>query len=316
VTSTTDTAGHPDVAEISDLAEGILPPSRTADVRRHLDECELCADVYASLEEIRGLLGTLPGPPRMPGDVAGRIDAALAAEALLTSRAPESTDGPALVGASRSLADGDSGAADGDGTTHVSRETTTPADRPAGRAHSSTTGPGRKGRKRVGRRRMAVLGAVFTAAALGFGSVLVSSLNDGNPGDTARGQQSAAADTFAKEKLEKQVTDLLAQNGPAESGSRPPHSFGTETDSGGYSPRALQQPTVPDCVREGIGRSDEALATEKGIYKGTQALLVVMPDASDATRVDAYIVDATCVARPSSGTAKVLLKQSYERSGI
>ena len=68
MTSTTDTAEHPDVAEISDLTEGLLPPSRTADVRRHLDECELCADVHASLEEIRGLLGTLPGPPRMPDD--------------------------------------------------------------------------------------------------------------------------------------------------------------------------------------------------------------------------------------------------------
>ncbi|CAM5736572.1 Zf-HC2 domain-containing protein OS=Streptomyces alboniger OX=132473 GN=CP975_17640 PE=4 SV=1 [Streptomyces alboniger] len=69
MTSTTETAGHPDVAEISDLTEGMLEPSRTAEVRRHLDECELCADVHASLEEIRGLLGTLPGPPRMPADV-------------------------------------------------------------------------------------------------------------------------------------------------------------------------------------------------------------------------------------------------------
>ena len=72
MTSTTDMAGHPDVAEISDLAEGLLPPARSTELRRHLDDCELCADVYTSLEEIRGLLGTLPGPPRMPADVAGR----------------------------------------------------------------------------------------------------------------------------------------------------------------------------------------------------------------------------------------------------
>lgn len=93
MTSTTDMAGHPDVAEISDLSEGILPPPRSADVRRHLDDCELCADVYASLEEIRDLLGTLPGPPRMPADVAGRIDAALAAEALLNATEPEAAEG-------------------------------------------------------------------------------------------------------------------------------------------------------------------------------------------------------------------------------
>ena len=77
MTSTTDMAGHPDVAEISDLTEGLLEPSRTADIQRHLDECELCADVHASLEEIRGLLGSVPGPTRMPADVAERIDAAL-----------------------------------------------------------------------------------------------------------------------------------------------------------------------------------------------------------------------------------------------
>ena len=89
MTTTTDSAGHPDVAEISDLTEGLLSPARTSEVRRHLDGCELCADVHASLEEIRGLLGTLPGPPRMPADVAGRIDAALAAEALLDSHDPD-----------------------------------------------------------------------------------------------------------------------------------------------------------------------------------------------------------------------------------
>lgn len=71
MTSTTDMAGHPDVAEISDLTEGLLAPSRTADVRQHLDECELCADVFASLEEIRGcsaLFRVRPACPTMSPD--------------------------------------------------------------------------------------------------------------------------------------------------------------------------------------------------------------------------------------------------------
>lgn len=84
---TTGTIRHPDVSEISDLTEGLLSPSRTAEIRRHLGDCALCADVRASLDEIRALLGTLPGPARMPADIAGRIDAALAAEALLDSTA-------------------------------------------------------------------------------------------------------------------------------------------------------------------------------------------------------------------------------------
>jgi hypothetical protein len=81
VTSTADTHQHPDVSEISDLTEGLLSPSRGADVRHHVDSCVLCSDVHTSLEEIRTLLGTLPGPQQMPDDIVGRIDAALAAEA-------------------------------------------------------------------------------------------------------------------------------------------------------------------------------------------------------------------------------------------
>ncbi|MGW0860778.1 anti-sigma factor family protein [Streptomyces sp. NPDC002611] len=323
MTSTTDMAGHPDVAEISDLSEGILPAPRSSDVRRHLDGCELCADVYASLEEIRGLLGTLPGPPRMPAEVAGRIDAALAAEALLHATEPEAAEGTAPVGAPRSASERDSAKHDSsrhdssepDSGAHVSRETSTPADRPAGRPRSSTTGPGRKGRTRNGRRRIAVLGTVFTVAALGLGSVLLSSLGDNKPThDTAGDRQTTAADTFSEGKLQKQVTDLLAKNQSEEGGSsRTP--LGAATAPGTNNPRVLREPTVPGCVRDGIGRKDAALAVENGTYQGKKAMLVLLPSASDATRVTAYVVDATCVDHQASAAeGKVLLERSYPSS--
>ncbi|MFC9131664.1 anti-sigma factor family protein [Streptomyces sp. NPDC057099] len=313
MTSTTDMAGHPDVAEISDLSEGILPAPRSSDVRRHLDGCELCADVYASLEEIRGLLGTLPGPPRMPSDVAGRIDAALAAEALLNATEPEAAEEPAPVGAPRSASEHDS--SEHDSGARVSRETSTPADRPAGRPRSSTTGPGRKGHTRNGRRRIAVLGTVFTVAALGLGSVLLSSLGDNQPPhDTAGGRQTTAADTFSEGKLQKQVNDLLTENQSEEGGgSRTP--LGAATAPGTNHPRVLREPTVPGCVRDGIGRKDAALAVENGTYQGKKAMLVLLPNASDATRVTAYIVDATCVDHQASAAeGKVLLERSYPSS--
>ncbi|MFJ8111100.1 anti-sigma factor family protein [Streptomyces sp. NPDC096132] len=280
MTSTTDTTGHPDVAEISDLTEGLLAPSRSADVRRHLDGCELCADVHASLEEIRGLLGELPNPPRMPDDVAQRIDAALAAEA-----------------------------------PHVSRETATATDRPSGHARTATTGPGRKngkdgsGPRRGGRRRVAVLGALFGVAALGLGGVLVSSLTGGGGPGTATPGQSTAADTFAQGTLEGKVADLLDKA----QGSKAPDSLGAATVPGTGGPRVLQETSVPVCVQKGIGRSDTALATEKGVYQGTDALLVVLPDTSDGTKVDAYIMDRTCVTHRTSDPAKILLKNSYTR---
>ncbi|WP_433919121.1 hypothetical protein OIE50_25760 [Streptomyces canus] len=298
MTSTTDTAGHPDVAEISDLTEGLLPASRTADVRRHLGECELCADVHSSLEEIRGLLGTLPGPPQMPSDVAGRIDAALAAEALLQATAPEVVNAPAPVE-----------------TAHVSRETSPTAARPTGHARPATTGPGRKDRKRIGRRKVAVLGAVFTVAALGFGTVLLSALDDGKPTSAAHGRATTSADTFSASGLERQVSDLLTKKSATSGGSRAPHtSMGANTVPGSGDPRILVTPEVPQCIQNGIHTSDAPLATEDGVYKGTEALLVVLRDPSDSTRVTAYIMDASCVKNAPTGTAKVLLKQIYARS--
>ncbi|MER6414738.1 anti-sigma factor family protein [Streptomyces humidus] len=307
MTSTADTAGHPDVAEISDLTEGLLSPTRSADVRRHLDACALCADVHASLQEIRGLLGDLPGPPRMPDDVAHRIDAALAAEALLNATVPDGKraheTAAAITADTNEIADSDA--------FHVSRETPASADRPSGHARAAASGPGRKdrpNRKRTNRRKAAVLGAVFTAAALGLGSVLMSSLTDGgNPGSAAH--QSTTPDTFSASKLENQVTDLLAKTG----GSRASSSMGIQGEPDHQTPKTLRQPTIPPCVQKGIGRSEGALATEAGTYQGRDAVLVVLPDAKDRTRVDAYIMDTACVDHPSSGPARVLLTTTYAR---
>ncbi|MEU5955954.1 hypothetical protein [Streptomyces sp. NPDC047525] len=327
MTTTTDSAGHPEVAEISDLTEGLLTPSRTVDVRRHLDDCTLCADVYDSLEEIRGMLGTLPGPPRMPADIAGRIDAALAAEALLDSIAPgsvEPIEPDPMVQPSAAV--------------RVSRETTPaagepskpsessrtpasgpPADRPAGHPRAAT-GPGRGSKFRTGRRRNVVLGAVFTAAAIGLGSLLIQNVGDdsGGKSDTASGH-SDSAHAFSEGKLKGQVTDLLAKaptTGP-DSGSDEP-SFGVRSSP--ESPKDKNAPmrestvTVPQCIQLGIGERTP-LAAEKGTYKGKDAYLVVASHESDNTKVSAYVIDATCVDKPSSATAagKVLLTNSYAR---
>ncbi|GAA5048537.1 zf-HC2 domain-containing protein [Streptomyces similanensis] len=287
MTSTTDTAGHPDVTEISDLTEGLLTTARAEELRRHLDGCVPCADVHAALEEIRSLLGTSHGSQEaMPDDIADRIDAALAAEA-------------------------------GDGT-HVSRETAA-LDRPAGRARTPSTGPGRKNRAPRGRRRIAVLGTAFTVAALGVASVVVVSLHDDqDAGTTAHGRPSAAADTFSEGALPQQVSGLLAkatQNSP--NPAHPPHSFGLESDKGSGKPHVLKsEPTVPlpSCVQQGLNSAESPLAAKAGIYDGKDAYLVVLPDAEgDPTRVTAYLVDATCVRHPSVA-AKVLLNRSYPRS--
>ncbi|MEV0742773.1 hypothetical protein AB0I51_44235 [Streptomyces sp. NPDC050549] len=307
-------AGHPDVAEISDLTEGLLPPSRTTEVRQHLDECELCADVFDSLEEIRGLLGTLPGPPRMPTEIASRIDAALAAEALLGATTPETLAAPTLVSASRSVSGEDT-------ATHVSRETSPSADRPSGRAHAAT-GPGRKDRSRGGRRGRIVLGAVFTAAVLGAGSLFLQSLGDHKTSDAAHGNPTNAADTFSKGKLESEVADLLSAKTATSRGAGTGDSWNAASvpdgpKSSAKTPQTLIQPsgTIPNCIRQGINRGNEdVLGAKKGTYNGNAAYLVVLPDASDSTRVTAYVVDAACVSGQTSAPGKVLLTRSYARS--
>ncbi|WP_105970246.1 anti-sigma factor family protein [Streptomyces geranii] len=282
MTSTTDTAGHPDVTEISDLTEGLLTPSQSADMQRHLDGCVLCADVYASLEEIRGLLGTMPGAERMPDDVAERIDAALAAEA------------------------------------DVSRETSAPVDRltdrltdrPTGHAHAAT-GPGRKDRARRGRRRTIVLGTVFTAAALGLGSLLVSSLGDDS-------KAPVVASTFSGQKVETQVAEILKGRDVKKSPRTGGPSVGIESHTSApgdneHDGLIFDVPTVPDCVMKGIGRTGASvLGLKEGTYDGTDAYLVVLPAAGDTTRVTAYVVDSACEKKPSV-SAKVLLTQSYAR---
>ncbi|NEA62675.1 hypothetical protein [Streptomyces sp. SID12488] len=291
MTSTTDTAGHPDVTEISDLAEDLLTPSRNADVRRHLDECVLCADVYASLEEIRGLLGSMPSPVHMPDDVVGRIDAALAAEAPLNA--------PVSVGAAGAVSGETEGA-------HVSRETSTPAERPTGRptghAHAAR-GPGRKNSARRGRRRTVVLGTVFTAAALGLGSLLMSSL-----GEESKQPEAGGTSTFSGQKVETQVAELLKGQG----GKRSSDIEGMQATGG---PSTLHVPSVPPCITKGIGRSGTpVLGVKEGSYDGTDAYLVVLPAAGDNTRVTAYVVDSACVQESSAAPAEILLTQSYARS--
>ncbi|WP_326766634.1 hypothetical protein OG978_20580 [Streptomyces sp. NBC_01591] len=316
MTSTTDTTQHPDVTEISDLVEGLLPPSREAEVRDHVDGCELCGEVHLSLTEIRELLGSVPTPQRMPDDVAVRIDAALAAEAALGATPPH-------------------------GSAHVSRETEptasqkpnaepSPSHRPAGRPRA-TTGPGRRPARR--RRRTAVLGAALGAAVVGVSIFMLQSVQPSQDSGSlkAADQRSSSEENgggaFSESTLEDQVQSLLLSTGTKPSRSvdgveaeeqspsgkaQSPKSASDEPES----PRTpLRAPTVsvPPCVEQGTGRNAAALAVEEGTYEGAAAFLVVLPHPSDATRVQAYVVDAACVQEKPAGKGELLLTRTYAR---
>ncbi|MFD3941551.1 hypothetical protein [Streptomyces sp. NPDC058579] len=300
-TGKADTTQHPDVSEISDLAEGLLSPSRTAAVRRHIEGCSLCADVRTSLAEIRGLLGTLPGPPRMPSDIAGRIDAALAAEALLNATTPDI--GPHV---SRETARGHSAAP-------PSTEPTPAAGRPVGHPRA-TTGPGRP---RPRRRRIAALGAVLGAAALGMSLFFIQGGMQTLSGEDAADKTSSAASGVASERfdgrpVEAQVQELLRPDTLKAPGETQPESLSAE---GGDTPqqRNMAEP-LPECVKAGTSRPDSVLAFQRGDYKGTPAYLLLLPQGTDGTHVQAYVLDASCADSGGQGKAEVLLTNTYPRS--
>lgn len=315
MTSAADTAGatqHPDVSELSDLAEGLVPAPRAAALRRHIDTCAECGDIHASLEEIRSLLGDLPAVPRMPGEIAERIDAALAAE---SRPAPE----PSVV------------------TDSVSRETHRQAmdgpatARPAGRP-AAATGPGRGPARR--RRRTLILGTAFGAAVVGVSAFLLHSAQTSDnaamkASDQASGTRAGALHDFADSTLEGQVRTLLEEASASHaSGAETPGldrgepSMATKSspqntlpDTGiSGSPLLASVVDVPPCVQQGTGRDAPALALEKGVYEGTPAFLVVLPHVTDPSRVQAYVVDAACTGATPAPKAHLLLSHAYARS--
>ncbi|QIQ03816.1 anti-sigma factor family protein [Streptomyces liangshanensis] len=332
MTSTTDTTQHPDVSEISDLNEGLLTPSRAAEVQEHLDGCALCADVHASLEEIRGLLGTLPGPPRMPADIAGRIDAALAAEALLSATAPDQPvdvsreTTPSEPSSDTSPTTSDAAArtdhsadqpADRPVDQPVDQPADQPADRPAGRPRAAT-GPGRDARKRRRRLRTTVLGAVLGTAAVGVSVFLLQTLRSSDADNLSAadsGPATSSAKTLSKDTLQNQVDTLLGASPAApDQKSFQPQQENPGADEGTVNtPLMRSAPAVPACVQRGTGRTDPALAVDQVLYQGTHAYLVVLPDPADSTKVQAYVIDAACVDTAPTGKGDVLLTHSYPR---
>ncbi|MFK8847852.1 anti-sigma factor family protein [Streptomyces sp. Ac-502] len=310
MTSTTNTDEHPEVSEISALTDGLLSPSRTADLRDHLACCELCEDVHASLEEIRGLLGTLPGPTRMPTDVAERIDAALAAEALLDSTAPDQESAVREVPAAV--------------TVPVSRETdsappTAPplsVTRPAGHPRAAS-GPGRRaaGARPRGRRwPRALLGAAAAAAVIGVGGIVIQDATTGSGQGTAQESHTEAAKKSAggpsgltSATLESRVHDLLAS-----SHTKKTPDVGTQSSPD--TPLRGATDTVPSCVQRGTGRPETPLASTHSTYEGQDAYLLVLPHPTDADRVSAYVVSASCVSASPPAPGKVLLAHSYRRA--
>ena len=297
-----DPSGHPPVETVAEYLEDLLPTGATAELRAHLADCADCADTLAALQEVRDLLGRDPAPV-LPDDIGIRIDAALAAEALLsagrepasTASSPESSPASSLGKTSRA-ADGTSTAPGRPGGPSAPTGAGTGAPRPP-------AGPGR-GRSR--RWRKAVLGLAALAVVGVVGTAVLQSGGESHNGSAKSASGAAvtpggaaalpALGTLTEANLPQQVLRLLPGAGPlhpqAQTGRSDSPAAGTNPATGpGTNPADL-----PACVLAAVGRSgQEPTAAGRGVYRDTPVFALVYTDAGQPRGpVDAYLVDASC----------------------
>ncbi|MEV0491049.1 hypothetical protein [Streptomyces atratus] len=282
-----------------------------------MDDCELCGDVRSTLEEIRGLLGTLPAPARMPDDVADRIDAELVAEADVSRETETATEQVQEAGRDK---------ARGPGAENRAVQSNA-ADRPAGHPRA-IGGPGRRS---APRRRRIIFGTALGAAAVGMSVLMLQMVQPSQNSSGAKAADMGASDSktgesaFSGSPLDQRVHTLLS-NAEAPP-SKPPNadkqapSVDVQSTPAGESPAASSSDTplrvpvasIPACVHLGTGRKTAALAVEEGTYEGIHAFLVVLPHESDTTLVQAYVIDASCVHTDPAGRGDLLLTRAYAR---
>jgi hypothetical protein len=299
--------GHLDPDVVSDLVGDVLTPQQAATLEPHLAECRECRELRDSLAEVRHLLATLPDEP-MPGAVAARIEAALAAESRL--RAGE-RDGAASTGAGTSV--------------------------------RSLDGARRRGEGRPRPGRTASLGQVAAAVALvATGSVIgigvAAGLRDdpsreatsagSGAADTARGgggpaaaaapqqplQLTRSGEEYTEQNLAGKVRPLLTASlavtdAPSGRKRSAPAAPGVESERATGGDAGWSGP-VPACVLAATGRPGVVpLIADVGTYQGTPAVVLVLPEKDDAGKVEVFVVAAAC----QNGQGRLLASQEIPR---
>ena len=156
-------------------------------------------------------------------------------------------------------------------------------------------------------------GLLVTASVtvLGFGGYLFHSLSVGGGASSITDAASDAGGSTAQshQNIQDRVHELLGA-APAASGESSMHAFGSGKD---LSPYQSTSTALPECVKQGIGRSEDPLAFDRGTYEDTDSFLVLLPDTADPAKVDGYVVDASCTKSTPASAGKVLSKDTYAR---
>lgn len=282
---------HPNPDTLADHAEGLLPGGQAADVTRHLQDCADCRATEEALVEVSTLLTAYADPGPMPGDVAGRLDAALRFAA-----APDAD--PALAAAPSAAA------------------TVVPL---GGRRPGAPRTPWSSKVLQVA----AVLVLVAAVTAVGFaalGGGTTGSTSAGSAAKDASGRDNAAAGAAGDAAA---VHTLVTKSGTAysqanlgrtarsfaeaasaapQSGSPgsvatlpqvPPASPGFEGSAA--DSRLADQPSALDtCVHQLTGRDVTPLSVDIGTWQGEPATVIVVPTQDDPKTLDVYAVRPSC----------------------
>ncbi|WP_229322368.1 hypothetical protein [Streptomyces sp. UNOC14_S4] len=139
----------------------------------------------------------------------------------------------------------------------------------------------------------------------------VALLLPGDSGKQDRPQavhESQSPDVLASGDLRTRVHELLATS------SRTTPFQGKHSEHSSDAPMRDFGATAPSCVQQGIGRSDQILASQQDGYKGVPSYLVVLPHPADTKLVDAYVVSSACVEATPPVPGEVLLQRTLPRT--
>ncbi|MEY9966091.1 hypothetical protein ABIA33_004146 [Streptacidiphilus sp. MAP12-16] len=311
-----DSSGHPPVETIAEYLEDLLSPDVTAQLHAHFSDCPECSDTCDAIEEIRSLLGRTE-TPQLPTDFGIRIDAALAAEALLSSTQPAT----ATPSSEASAPVAGRASAGGDGVPRQQRAatgTTGPADgRPGG------TGPGRRTGGTGRRWRQAALGLAALAVAGFIGTAILRTdhgASSATSASAAKGVEGSGRDGvsqptyFTADGFTGQIQQLLV-HGQSKAAPRSQQQE-PSTPSTANAPASVPlSTTAPRCVTQAIGRdTEQPLTVSLGSYQGIPVYAVVYADRADPARsVDAYLVDASCTSAAVGTPGHIELQRTVPR---
>ena len=299
-------SGHLTPEMLADLDEGLLDLESATHAEAHLTHCQPCRRLHALVSDVSAVLGDLPDET-MPGDVWRGLQESL-------ERAPKAATTVVPLDAARSRRSGW-----------------------AGRALSG----------------VAVAAGVLFVGALILPGFLETSGDDASTADGAPSAADEAADQsepvnlakydvtrtgtqYQTARLDSQVTELVAARSLKAGGES---SYGTADGENPApdSPAPTVASTAPEstlgsdvaaarssllfsadaarlCLQDHLYAPDlEPLAIDIGLWKGQRAAVVVLPVATDVTKLEVWIIDPSCADNPE-GAVKVWLYKTVDAS--